>query len=358
MNTPSPAEAVGAQGAAVAPVASVESIEPVAVPAFEAAPRALAREADRHALHQGERVWLETNCYVDLWIELLHDFGLDPRAALGFTVLQAFEGDQFTFPKFLLDDLATLYGVQAQELAIYDTLERQVQEQTRRGHVVIVEVDAFYLPDTRATSYRQTHSKTTIGIKRIDTGARQMEYFHNAGYFTLSGEDYDYLFRLASELAGNPHVLFPYAEFVKRNRPALSDASLADASASLLAMHLSRRPNSNPIGEWRAAFKEHVHAVLNRDVSYFHLYSFNVMRQLGANFELLSTYLGWLRERGFDIPDSLAKDAQHIASESMVMQFRLARARMRARPDFCDDCLDGLEASYERVMTPLAALFS
>ena len=51
--------------------------------------RPMLREADRHPLHQGERVWLETNCYVDLWIELLHDFGFDPRAALGFTVLQA-----------------------------------------------------------------------------------------------------------------------------------------------------------------------------------------------------------------------------------------------------------------------------
>ena len=169
----------------------------------------MLREADRHPLHQGDRVWLETNCYVDLWIELLHDFGFDPRAALGFTVMQAFEGDQFTFPKFSLDDIARLYGLQAQELAIYDTLERHVLEQTRRGHVVIVEVDAFYLPDTRATNYHQSHSKTTIGIKRVDTSARQLEYFHNAGYYTLGGDDYDGVFSLAPELAGNPNLLFP-----------------------------------------------------------------------------------------------------------------------------------------------------
>ena len=43
---------------------------------------ARAAQAAPHALHQGERVWQETNCYVDLWIELLHGFGLDPRAAL------------------------------------------------------------------------------------------------------------------------------------------------------------------------------------------------------------------------------------------------------------------------------------
>ncbi|SAL33731.1 DUF1839 family protein [Caballeronia humi] len=329
-----------------------------AAPQQTAFARQMLREADRHPLHQGDRVWLETNCYVDLWIELLHDFGFDPRAALGFTVLQAFEGDQFTFPKFSLDDIARLYGLQAQELAIYDTLERHVLEQTRRGHLVIVEVDAFYLPDTRATNYHQSHSKTTIGIKRVDTSARQLEYFHNAGYYTLGGDDYDGVFSLAPELAGNPNLLFPYVEFAKRNRPALSGTELVQVSVSTLATHLSRRPTSNPITEWRAAFAEHVHAVLNRDIDYFHQYSFNVMRQLGANFEMLSKYVLWLRDHGYDVPEGVAKDAQHIARESMVMQFRLARARVRGRPDFCDDCLDGLEVSYERVMTPLAAFFS
>ena len=27
----------------------------------------------------GDRVWTETNCYVDLWIEVLHALGLDYR---------------------------------------------------------------------------------------------------------------------------------------------------------------------------------------------------------------------------------------------------------------------------------------
>ena len=48
------------------------------------APAARLREHAPHALHQGERVWQETNCYVDLWIELLHGFGFDPRAPLAF----------------------------------------------------------------------------------------------------------------------------------------------------------------------------------------------------------------------------------------------------------------------------------
>ena len=40
----------------------------------------------RHLLHTQERNWAETNCYVDVWIELLHAWGYEPLAALPFTV--------------------------------------------------------------------------------------------------------------------------------------------------------------------------------------------------------------------------------------------------------------------------------
>lgn len=50
-----------------------------------------------HALHRGERAWPETNCYADLWIEVLHAFGYDPHASLGFTIASDFEGDQWLF---------------------------------------------------------------------------------------------------------------------------------------------------------------------------------------------------------------------------------------------------------------------
>jgi hypothetical protein len=61
----------------------------------------------RHALHDESRDWPETNCYVDLWIELFAARGFAPEAALGFT-LTDFEGDQFTFFKFPLQDLEAL----------------------------------------------------------------------------------------------------------------------------------------------------------------------------------------------------------------------------------------------------------
>ncbi|MCC8401611.1 DUF1839 family protein [Paraburkholderia sp. MMS20-SJTN17] len=314
------------------------------------------REHLPHALHQGERVWQETNCHVDLWIELLHSFGLDPCAALAFTVTQDFEGDQFTFLRFPLDDLDRLYGTEVQELAIYDSLEAHVLAQTLRGHTVLVEADRYYLPDTRANSYRSQHRKTTIGIDFVDAAARRIGYFHDTGYHRLDGEDYDGVFRKLPHFAAQADLLFPHVQFAKQARPALEGNALADASAELLCAHLQRRPLVNPISQWRAAFPAHLDALFDRDEAYFHLYSFNLMRQLGANFEFLSKYLLWLFAQGFDIPPTIPAAAQSIASESMVMQFRLTRAISCGRRDTCADCFDVLESAYEKTLSPLAAL--
>src|SRR5207253_8592962 len=76
----------------------------------------------RHAIHGENRVWAETNCYVDVWVELLHAWGFDPVAALSFTLAIDFEGDQWTFFKYPLGDLYQLYGLDVQELAIWRPL--------------------------------------------------------------------------------------------------------------------------------------------------------------------------------------------------------------------------------------------
>lgn len=51
----------------------------------------------RHALHGEDRVWSETNCYVDVLIEQIHALGFDPVASLAFTLAIDFEVDQWTF---------------------------------------------------------------------------------------------------------------------------------------------------------------------------------------------------------------------------------------------------------------------
>ncbi|SAL69057.1 DUF1839 family protein [Caballeronia telluris] len=314
-----------------------------------------ARRHQTHALHRGERIWHDTDSHVDLWIELLHGYAFEPRAALAFTVTQDFEDDQFTLPRVPLDDIDKLFGLQVQELSIFDSLEERVLTQTRRANTVLIEVDAFHLPDTRSIAYHRAHVKTTIAVDTIDPDARRLGYFHNTGYYVLAGDDYDHLLhRLDAEGAAN--ALYPHVEFVKQAREALTGTALAEACADTLCAHLLRRPEGNPVGRWRAAFPGHVETMLERGEPYAQQYSSNVMRQLGSNFEFLAHYLGWMRKQGFDIPHEARLSAQKIASEAMVLQCKLARALSRQRCDHCEASFDVLERAYERTVPVLAAI--
>ncbi|WP_373459780.1 DUF1839 family protein [Cupriavidus necator] len=307
-------------------------------------------------LHDETSIWQETNCYMDLWIELLYGWGLDPRAALAFTVAQDYEGDHFTFFKYPQADIELLYGTVVQEMAVYDTLQAHLVEQIGRGHTVLVEMDSYYLPDTRATAYRQAHVKTTVAIDQIDAAAQRLSYYHSLGYHTAADEDYRGLLRLTPELRDG-NILFPYAECAKRVRAPLRGGAAADAAAALMRHHLGRRPALNPVTRWRADFDEHVGVILARGDGYFHQYGFNLPRQLGANFEMLHHCLAWFGEHGYDVPARVAQAAHGLAAESKVLQFRLARAMARGRPDRCSECLGTMESAYETVIAGLLSSF-
>ncbi len=304
------------------------------------------------ALHSGERQWPETNCYVDLWIEVLHALGFDPRAALGFTVAQDFEGDQFTFFKFPPEDLRALFGLSVQELTLYDTLEAHLATQIGRGRLVLVEVDAFHLPDTRGASYRRDHAKTTIAVNELDTVDRRLGYFHGPGYFALDGEDFDGVLRRTATLRALPDLLFPYAEFVKRDAALATAEALAVTARGLLRVHLARVP-ADPFGQLASAFESHVATLLSRDMAYFHQYAFNVPRQFGANFELLGDHLAWLRDHGDRGLDAVILDCGRIATGAKTMQFQLARAASRRKPVDQTANLADLAAAHARVLETL-----
>ncbi len=303
-------------------------------------------------LHDGERRWPETNCYVDLLIEVLNATGHDPAAALGFTVAQDFEGDHFTFFKFPTADLQRLYGLDIEELAVFDTLEAQALTQIGRGRLPLVEVDAYYLPDTRGVSYRTAHSKSSIGINALDPAARRMEYFHNRGLFSLDGEDYDALFPSEPQKAGLP--LFPYSEFVKFNRSAAS-TDLVRTARELLVQHLARRPERNPIRAYADVFAGHAAALTERSPDYFHIYAFNTLRQTGANFELLASHLEWFGSKGFGGLERAVASANEIAESAKTMQFKLARAMARRKFEGLAEMLTPMADAYDVVMAVLDA---
>ncbi|MEK6749613.1 MAG: DUF1839 family protein [Pseudomonadota bacterium] len=286
----------------------------------------------RHTIHSGERVWSETNCYVDLWVELLHALGHEPCAALPFTLTLDFEGDQWTFFKFSLSDIYDLYGLEVQELAIWRPLAAHIEEQVTRGRPVLVELDSFYLPDTAGTAYQLEHTKTTVAVTEIDVAARHLGYFHNQGYFHLNGEDFTRVFRL--DARADEVVLPPYVEFVKpHSARALQGAALCEASLKLLRRYLDLTPKTNPYIVFKERFAQDLPGLMQADIKLFHQYSFATLRQCGACYELTATYLEWLaaQRRSLDCRAGI-EVFRELANAAKAYQFQLARAINRKKP--------------------------
>ena len=299
-----------------------------------------------HALHHTERPWPQTNCSVDLFIELVAAYGHDPVWMLAFTLTQDFEGDHFTFFKAPSDDLEALYGLSIHELAVWDDLQAHVLEQLQRNRVVLVEVDSHYLPDTQGVTYREGHSKTTLGIYAMDPTAKVLHYFHNEVRAQLAGEDYD---GCLQRLPQQQHLLLPYTEFVKVNAAQASPHPKALAW-QLLQHHWHRRPSTNPFTAYAQALPQHLAQLTERGQPYFHAYAFNTLRQFGANFGLMASLL----ERWPDTPLAQAAScACQIADEAKVLQFKLARAVARGKPDALVDGAHALAAVYDQLFQHL-----
>jgi hypothetical protein len=302
-----------------------------------------------HALHSMERMWPQTNCYIDLWIEVLSTLGLAPEAMLGFTLGQDFEGDQFTFFKVPLEDLEALYGIRVTELAIFDKVERHIQTQISRGRLCLIEMDSFYMPDTQGTAYRQEHGKTTVAINRLDMAGKRVDYFHNGGFFSLEGEDFDGLFQL--HLTDEDPLFLPYTEFAKFPETPVDAAQTRAVSRALLSAHFGRRPRENPIRAFSAVFPEQVEAVAERPFGFFHKYAFNTLRQFGANFELLADHLVWHSADEFG---AAAEHARRLSEAAKSVQFQLARAVTRRRFEPLSTALDPAADAWDAVMASLA----
>ncbi len=300
-----------------------------------------------HLLHRQDRIWPETNCYVDLWIEILATLEADPIACLPFTLGIDFEGDQWTFFKPPPGDLERLYGIDLQELTIWRPIAQHIEEQVRRGRLVLAEADAFYLPDVAGTNYQTEHAKTTIAIQEISLGDKHIGYFHNGGYYALGGDDFQGLFCSAGGLP-------PYVEFVKLDSFRSPDSTfLVDQSVALLRSHLSRRPASNPFAAYIERFGEHMNWLSQEGLAVFHRYAFATLRQVGAACELAASYLEWLCQKGGSDHDGAEKDLIAVASAAKAFQFKIARAvNLKKPPD--RSLLHSMESAWEAAMRKIS----
>jgi hypothetical protein len=202
-----------------------------------------------HLLHDHSRTYLETNCYADIIIELLHACGYEPLAAFGHLVRMDFEGDQWTFFKPPPEDLEALFGIDIHEMQPYRPLPVQIAEQIELGRTMIVELDSWYLPDTASTSYRSEHVKTSCAFDAVDVEAQTLRYFHGAVLYDLEGDDYRGVFRIGDY---SDDVLSPYTELVRFDAGRkLEGEALRVASLETLRYHLAKLPARNRSASFR-----------------------------------------------------------------------------------------------------------
>jgi hypothetical protein len=305
-----------------------------------------------HPLHQAARAFPETNCYIDLWIELLQTLDLDAVACLAFTLSTDFEGDQWTFAKPPSGDLFTLYGIDVQEMNVYRSLPEQVLEQVARGRPVLVEVDAFHLPDTAGTSYRNEHTKTTVAVQAIDVAERSLGYFHNGGYYALGAEDFAGLFRLADH---DPAALPPYVELVKLDRLArVPHRELAARAIRCAKAQLARRPAANPVRRFGERFEADLRGLLDGDLARFNLYAFATLRQLGACAELGTAFALWLEREGVAV-EGAAAALDTVAGGAKTLLFKTARAVTARRPFDVAPATAAMATAWEAALGALDA---
>jgi hypothetical protein len=281
----------------------------------------------RHALHAEERVWVEKNCYVDIWIEVIHAVGCEPMAISPFVVALDFEGDQWTFFKPPHDELRDLYGIDTQELNCWRPLIEHAQEHLAAGKLISTEADAWWLPDVAGTDYRRQHTKSTIVLTDLDVDNRRLGYFHNAGYFTLDGEDFARTFRL--DIDPDPAFMPFFAELIRLDRRVVRPkAELQAMSKLLLARHLARRPTDNPIARFAARFATDLPMLQDKGLAHYHAWAFATVRQLGAAAELMARYLEWL---GGDHATAIAAYDQ-ISQGAKTFILKAARAVNSKKP--------------------------
>lgn len=306
----------------------------------------------RHFLHGEEMVWVEKNCYIDLWIEFLHALKLEPPAMLPFTLAVDFEGDQWTFFKPSFEELYDLYGIDVQELTVWRPLLEHAIEHLSAGKFIICETDAFWLPDTAGTDYRTHHVKTSIILTTLDIKAQRLGYFHNSGYFELSGEDFQQVFRIC--IPDDSEYLPLFAELVRIDRLVrLPPTELAACSLDLLGRHFKRRPSTNPFERFGERFSQDLAEIQKKGIPYYHKWAFASIRQAGAAFELAASHLRW--QLGLNDPRLLlAADCfSAISQRNKTLILKGARAANTGRPLDVSQLISEMAQDWKQGMTLL-----
>jgi hypothetical protein len=139
-----------------------------------------------------------------------------------------------------------------------------------------------------------------------------------------------------------------YAELVKLDRLRERDErDLRRIAAGLLARHVDRLPETNPV----AAFAERLGtdlAALEGDVEAYHAYAFATLRQCGAAWSMLAEFLAWLGASG-----AAAEQAAALAGGSRTLLLKLARVVHSGRPLDASAILAGMADTWDALAVEL-----
>ena len=175
------------------------------------------------------------------------------------------------------------------ELAAYRSLAEQAGIQLRRGHVVIMEADADYLPDT-STTYHLAHRKTTVAVVGVDPAGRTARYLHNVSCFEVSGDDFDGLFDAARTPRPPPtcRPTWSWPSCRLRHRPTTEVRTLARHLAAGVPDERRRWLT------YRQVFADDIAGIVATATTAFDDYAFVTLRQLGAGCALAARFIRWL----------------------------------------------------------------
>jgi hypothetical protein len=306
-----------------------------------------------HPWHTGPRVWSSANSQVDAWVGLLHTLGLDPVPMLASAFCADFEGDQWTLLKVQETDLWAAYGIAVRDLHIWRPLLAHLVEQLDRGHAVLVDVDAFHLPDMIASSYQREHVKVTIAVTGYDRNAHRLRYLNGGIEATADGEDLDSMLTAGIGIAQLP----PVTQLVRLDRlKARSDEEYAVIGKALASLHGTRLPATNPVRRFGDAMRTHGAWLTGGDADHYQRWAFATLQQCGAAFELAGDTCDWLSRHG----EPLAIAAEHfrrLSRASRELHQRLARVPQSGRMPDISASIEDMADAWDAAMTDVRPLY-
>ncbi len=306
-----------------------------------------------HPWHQGERVWSTTNSHIDVWIELLHTLDLEPAPVLLPTICAEFEGDQWTLTRVAPADLWACYGIVVEDLLIWRPMLAHLVEQLDRGNAVMLEVDAFHLPDMTGSSYQREHSKTVIAATGYDRHAHRLRYLHGSVGSDVGGDDLDALLSAGNGSAQLP----PYAQVVKLDRLVSRTAvERAQIGVALARFHATRLPVRNPVRSFADALRAQGAWLASGDAEHYQRWAFATLQQCGAAFEVGADVCSWLAYHGEPVAAAVAP-LRLVSHAARALHQRLVRVSQSGRMPDVGHTIDDMSRAWDDAMSVLRPLY-